>query len=263
MQKAPQGQSPDIVTAEVNFARQLNGYDRDQVDRYITRLADAYQIAYVEYSGMVTEFNDLQQRCQQLQEEEQNRPNPEVITKILMDSEIMAQKRLADVEAEAGLLLERAHAQIEEMRHAIELERDAFLEFCAEEKAKATQQAQKTIEAAQQEATSLVAIAQQTLDEAQEEAKQIKDAAQFVLDDAEAQMGKARVRAQRIIQEATAAATQIEAAASQNQDQICAMIGRAIDDLQEMLQGYSSAAVIELKKPAPVALAYDASRIGN
>ena len=94
----------------VSFDKQFNGYERVQVDRYITTLSEAYQKAYDEYTSVCCKYNELLEDYKVLEEKEQSRPNAEVIAKTLVDTESLAQKILADAKADAAIVTADARA---------------------------------------------------------------------------------------------------------------------------------------------------------
>jgi len=44
---------------EISFPKRLNGYDRNEVDRYIADLSEAYQTAYKEHAYVSAKYDSL------------------------------------------------------------------------------------------------------------------------------------------------------------------------------------------------------------
>ena len=44
---------------EVTFQKRMNGYDKDEVDRYIANLSEAYQAAYEEHAFISAKYDSL------------------------------------------------------------------------------------------------------------------------------------------------------------------------------------------------------------
>ena len=91
-----------LSTENVFFDKQVNGYDRTQVDRYILSISEAYQTAYDEYASVCGKYNDLLEDYRILEEKELSRPNADIITKTLVDAETLAQKIIANAKADAA-----------------------------------------------------------------------------------------------------------------------------------------------------------------
>ena len=157
---------------DVTFTKQLNGYDRAEVDRYVENLTLAYQTAYDEYNSVCAKYNDLLEEygilCRQ---QEQNKSNVAVIAKTLVDTETLAQKIIADAQAQADKITEETQAAAKIIRE------DAFIE-----KATAKRHAQKLIDDATAEMTGLQERSREVIRSAQAEAAQINDQARQKLE---------------------------------------------------------------------------------
>ena len=148
----------------VSFQKQFNGYDRDEVDRYIKNISEAYQTAFDEYTAVCDERDKLLEECKELgAEREQNKSNATVIAKTLIDAETLVQKIIADAHAEADKIIEEAQAAAQKTRD------DAYTE-----NAVAKIQAQKTISEANAEAAGIRDQANGLIDNAQIEAAKIE-----------------------------------------------------------------------------------------
>ena len=253
----------EMVSQEITFSRQLSGYDRDQVDRYLQRLCDAYQTAYDGYNEMMHEYNTLLRRYRQLEEQEMSRPNQDIIAKILVDSESAAQKRISEANSEAEKIIAEARSTTADMRRELQTDREAFRRECDLEKAMIAMQSQKELEVARQEALVLGARAQQIIEDAQFEAFNIKEKAQLILTETSAQEERARIRAQAIIHDANVTITQSRALAAQSLAQIEEIIAQAGYKLQELQKSYAVAAVAELKKHTLQTVSEETSKVGN
>jgi len=76
------------------FKEQLTGYDKNQVDNYIQKIADAYQTAYNEYLATCEKYNALMQDYKILEEKKQSGINADadIIAKTLINSEKLAKE---------------------------------------------------------------------------------------------------------------------------------------------------------------------------
>jgi len=99
--------------SEIFFNEQRNGYDKNQVDNYINRLTDAYQMAYKEYLAVCDKYNDLMLNYQKLESERQSGQIPKVITKTLLDSEKLANKIITDAYNEKSKMIEQTKKNID------------------------------------------------------------------------------------------------------------------------------------------------------
>ncbi|MCL2517674.1 MAG: DivIVA domain-containing protein [Oscillospiraceae bacterium] len=112
---------------EISFAEQKNGYDKDQVDNYILKLTGAYQRTYEEYIATCEKYNTLMEDFKQLEEEKQIGINSNVVSKVLMDSEKLAQdivetayKIIANAYTEEARIVEKARRNFEQANEKIE-----------------------------------------------------------------------------------------------------------------------------------------------
>jgi len=80
---------------EILFANQKNGYDKEQVDSYINKLTEAYQKVYDEYLATSEKYSALLEDYKKLEAEKQIDVNSNDISKVLMDSEKLAQEIVA------------------------------------------------------------------------------------------------------------------------------------------------------------------------
>jgi cell division septum initiation protein DivIVA len=94
------------MVARVMFPEVMKGYDMEQVDSYICKLSAAYQDAYDENTLIRERYNSLLEDFKKMSSQEQAEANPEAI---LIYAEILAQKVIADTQAEAAQT--RAEAQ--------------------------------------------------------------------------------------------------------------------------------------------------------
>ena len=92
--------------SKIMFPEVMKGYDMEQVDNYICKLSEAYQEAYEENTLIRERYNNLVEDCKKMSSQDQAEMNPETI---LMYAEILAQKIIADTQAEAAQT--RAEAQ--------------------------------------------------------------------------------------------------------------------------------------------------------
>jgi cell division initiation protein len=149
---------------DVSFSKQFNGYDRDEVDRYIKNLSQTYQTAYEEYNAVCTKYNELFEKYKALgEQQDKNKPNADIITKTLVNAESLAQKIIAEAQSEADII------KAETQTAAQKIKDEAYVE-----KASAKIQAQKLIDDANTEASAAQEQAQKILSESQTEAARIE-----------------------------------------------------------------------------------------
>jgi len=148
---------------DVEFAKQVMGYDRTEVDSYVENLSQAYQTAYDEYNSVCVKYNDLLEKYDALRrQQEQNKSDVAVIARTLVDTETLAHTIIADAQAQADKLAEDAQA-------AAQMIRDETLA----EKAAATRHAQKLIDDAAAEMAGMQEQAREVIRSAKIEADQI------------------------------------------------------------------------------------------
>ena len=104
---------------EIFFPEQKLGYDKDQVDSYIIKLTKAYQTLFDEYQTVSGKYNDLlgeYKKQESRVEEKAEKPglNVDLIAKVLVDAEILAQKIIADAKEEAAKVAERTNKNLEQ-----------------------------------------------------------------------------------------------------------------------------------------------------
>ena len=105
---------------KIPFATQENGYDRNQVDRYVQKLAD-------EYKGLQQMYNELVEQKSYVptppappmpppvpSQPPTSRPevNAEAIGKALVDAEVKAIQIVAEAKSEASRIIGGAYAEI-------------------------------------------------------------------------------------------------------------------------------------------------------
>ncbi|MCL1835489.1 MAG: DivIVA domain-containing protein [Oscillospiraceae bacterium] len=150
------------TSTDINFTRQRNGYDKEQVDSYVSNLTKAYRTAYDEYNTVCEKYNCLLEDYNELETKAQETPDTDVIAKTLVDMEILAHKVMADAGAEAEKTL--ACARDEAMRII-----DEAMLAAADSK----ESASKILDAAAFEESSARARAVKIIDDAKAEAEQI------------------------------------------------------------------------------------------
>jgi DivIVA domain-containing protein len=166
----------EIAASEITFKKQFNGYDKDEVDRYINNLAQAYQTAYEEYAAVCAKYNELLEAHARLgEQQEQNKSGAAVIARTLVDAETLAQKIIADAYAEADKIKAETHAEAQKLKE------DAYIE-----KAAARIEAQKLIDDANAETSGAKGRADKVIADAQDEAAQISFRARSNLEQADA-----------------------------------------------------------------------------
>jgi len=108
----------------ITFQKQLNGYNRDEVDRYVENLAGAFQTANEEYKTVCAEYNELLYEYKKIEteREQQSKASSEIVAKLLIETELVAQKITGDAESEAEILKSTAQAEAKKILE------DAYLE---------------------------------------------------------------------------------------------------------------------------------------
>ena len=103
------------ANTEVLFDKKNNGYDREQVDRYVANLSKAYQQAYDEYVSVCDKYNDLLEKYKNLKETDSGRPSADIIEKTLVNTEILVKKLIEDAGAEAEKIKADARAGVKKI----------------------------------------------------------------------------------------------------------------------------------------------------
>ena len=142
----------NMTNTDVSFGKKFNGYDREQVDRYIARLTQAYREVYDEYNSVCGKNDELTNEINKLTAQRQNEPNADVISKALVNTEILTQKLIGDANEEAEKILEDAQARSKKLID------DAYVE-----KAESKLQAEKILEEANDEAARIIIGSRQDL----------------------------------------------------------------------------------------------------
>jgi len=101
-----------MTSTGVTFEKQINGYDKTQVDRYIDSIAQAYQIVYEEFISVCYENNDLLKKNDELTEQMKNTPNADAIARALISAELLAHEIIDDAKTEAEAMRARAQAEL-------------------------------------------------------------------------------------------------------------------------------------------------------
>jgi cell division septum initiation protein DivIVA len=98
---------------EIIFGEQKNGYNKDQVDKYIRKLTEAYETAYKEYTNIRDKHNDLLQEHGKLEAGNQNSLNSEIIAKTLLDAEKLSKDIIESARAEENRILDMTLQNVE------------------------------------------------------------------------------------------------------------------------------------------------------
>jgi len=113
---------------EIFFSDQKFGYDKEQVDSYIAKLSEAYQMAFEEHNAAVAKYSSLLEDYQRL-EEERRRSNEDgarkaeagvdirevsdIVAKTLVNAEMLAKKIIEDARGEAAKIAEQSSTVLE------------------------------------------------------------------------------------------------------------------------------------------------------
>jgi len=101
------------TTIKIPFATQAMGYDRNQVDKYIQKLAD-------EYRNLQQKFNELSSRTDsspdrqliERQSADRQNSNMEAISKAIVDAEVKAIQIVAEAKNEASRVVGNAYNEL-------------------------------------------------------------------------------------------------------------------------------------------------------
>ena len=140
-----------MIGTNISFAKEKNGYDREQVDSYIKKLSDAYQTTYLEYLDISGKYKSLLEEREKPNAQGAAELSPDVIAKTLINTEMLAQKIITDAQAEATELIKDA-------RKAVNGAND--------ETAKAKEEARRIVNDANAEADRMAAQARESFEQA-------------------------------------------------------------------------------------------------
>ena len=80
--------------------RQVDGYAKDEVDRYVSILTEAYQKAFDEYNSLSDKYDDLLEQYNTLSLRQERRSGYRDVTEQSAGAEVFAQPVIADAQAE-------------------------------------------------------------------------------------------------------------------------------------------------------------------
>jgi len=103
-----------MAGTNVVFKEAIRGYDKEQVDLYITKLSEAYKSAYNENQALQKKCAGLLVECEKPGAQEQNELNSGIIAKTLINTEILARKIIADAHTEAAKAKATAKTTLDE-----------------------------------------------------------------------------------------------------------------------------------------------------
>lgn len=132
------------------FAEAMQGYDKGQVDNYISKISEAYQTAYDENTAIYGKYNDLLETYNNMTAQEQAGLDSDIM---LMYAEMMAQKIIANAQVEAA---------------QVEAEAQKIITEANKEVVQAKAEAQKIVSEANTEAARIVVRARKGIEQAQE-----------------------------------------------------------------------------------------------
>ena len=164
-----------MVSTNISFTKERNGYDRAQVDKYIKKLSEAYQTTYYEYLDISGKYKSLLEERENSEKPEAVAFNPDVAAKTLINTEILAQKIIADAQSEASNIITEANKlAIEAAQQSDQARENAevAIKEANEEAEKMKEAARKTISDANDEAEALATQIKKNIGEAQLKMKQ-------------------------------------------------------------------------------------------
>ena len=122
----------------IKFSEQPVGYDKLQVDSYISKLTYEYNAMHNEYTDLVTKCNSLSETCVRLSDEKerleesvnqrlvQNKDNEAAIARSIIDAEMVAKQIVDRTNTEFAKIEESIRIAREELKH-IQLMKDKML----------------------------------------------------------------------------------------------------------------------------------------
>ena len=100
------------TTIRIPFATQENGYDRNQVDRYVQKLADEYKGLQQMYNGLVEQRSYAPPPPPPPAPPTRPEVNAEAVGKALVDAEVKAIQIVAEAKNEASRIIGSAYADL-------------------------------------------------------------------------------------------------------------------------------------------------------
>ena len=169
-----------MTNTTISFQHQVNGYDKDEVDRYIKKLASAYQTAYEEYTAVCGKYNGLLEDYEKLcGERDKNNQGVAVIAKTLVDTEAIAQQIIADAQIEAGKIAAEAQSAAQRVKEnayiesaSVKLQAQKLIEGASSEAADTHERAEKLIGMARNEAAQINLLARRNLEQTEGSVRQ-------------------------------------------------------------------------------------------
>ena len=127
-----------MADSGVKFSEQPMGYDKQQVDNYISKLTYEYNSMHNEYMNLVTKCNSLSETCLRLSDEKnrlaetvnqhptQNKENEAAIARAIIDAEMLAKQIVDRANTESAKIEESIRISREELKQ-IQLMKDKML----------------------------------------------------------------------------------------------------------------------------------------
>jgi DivIVA domain-containing protein len=177
------------ASTEVSFDRQFNGYDKEQVDRYVKNITKAYHAAYSEYFTMCAKYDAIREKYDALEARCGQKADADVCAKALLDAEELAKNIVADANESAEKLKSEAEqfkkdSNIEKRAAHIQGQRIVYIANA--EAAQTKELAQSIINEARTEAHRINAKTQQNLAQANETIARVINQMQGLLVEEEA-----------------------------------------------------------------------------
>lgn len=159
------------MVSTILFTDEQYGYNKEQVDGYISKLSRAYQAAYNDNQEIQEKYNSLLDDCKKLENQGKAKINADVITKTMLNLETLAQKIISEAQdevvkakEEAQSLTDAAYAEASNVRAAAQ----ALIDEANGETARARAAAQKIRDEANTEAARIISRARRNADQAHE-----------------------------------------------------------------------------------------------
>ena len=90
------------------FTSEANGYNRAQVDSYVSKVSRAYQATYKEYQELSGKYESHLEECGKSGAQGQNGLSSDIAAKTLINTELLAKKIIDDAHAEAAKIRQAA-----------------------------------------------------------------------------------------------------------------------------------------------------------
>ena len=158
-----------MIGTNISFTKEKNGYDRKQVDSYIKKISEAYEKNYYEFLDVSGKYKSLLEEHKSSDNRESAGMNPDIAAKTLINTEMLAQKIIADAQAEANAILEKAGKIVDDAKIEAEKVKEEALKIIDDanaEVAEIKEDAQRALDDSVSEATMMAAQTRKDIEQA-------------------------------------------------------------------------------------------------